>query len=71
MDQKNNTGQQQKKDTSNNDKEKWLYGLAGAGIGSLLTYLFMDNQNKKERRNGLDGIDEERTERRIEKISLK
>lgn len=48
--------EQQNKDTSsekksvNNDNEKWLYGIAGFGLGCLTTYLVMDYQHQKEKR---------------------
>jgi hypothetical protein len=40
--------------------EKWLYGMAGFGLGSLTTYLIMDHKHKKELE--LNGIEREAEE---------
>jgi hypothetical protein len=40
--------------------EKWLYGMAGFGLGSLTTYLVMDHKHKKELE--LNGIEREAEE---------
>ena len=61
-----NEKQNQGKENSENKsmfgmEEKWLYGLAGFGLGSLTTYLIMDYQqkNKEKSMNGTDKQQEE------------
>jgi hypothetical protein len=49
-----------KKKKKDKPYEKWLYGMAGFGLGSLTTYLIMDHKHKKELE--LNGIEREAEE---------